>query len=305
MTIKNILRKLLFLEKTDTIAMSVLLKRWNIKFGPYIYKKKYTTEEIVNVLKEMGVNKGSNIFIHSSWDSFYNYNGNEKTLLNALIELIGETGTIAMPSFPIKNGKIFNVKKTVTAAGRMNEIFRRYPGVKRSLNVRNPVCALGPLSEYLTDDHQNSLVCWDEHSPYYKICEKQFTVVKLGLPKYFIGSFQYCSQAVLRKEIPYFSQFYDENVLEINRYIDWEGKEKQYKSISEPKFFHRSSYIWVRHIIKKNIPKGKYLYKNLSGLGVSCVDCSYIHNKFCELARKNIFIYNFPVVKKSQKIKDL
>ena len=180
----------------------------------------------------------------------------------------------------------------------MNEIFRRYPGVRRSINVRNPVCALGPLADYLTNDHQNSLVCWDEHSPYYKLCEKHFVVVKLGLPKYFIGSFEYCSQATLRHKIPYFAQFYDEKTLEDNRYVDYDGQEKIYKTIREEVFFRRKSYYRMRYVIRKYIPNDKYLFKSISNLNISCVDAHYVHNKLCDLASKNIFLYNYPFVKK-------
>lgn len=298
---KRFIKKLLFLNANDDISVITIMKRWNIRFGHYLYKKKYCTEDIMAVLRSMGVGRGSNIFIHSSWDSFYNYTGNEKELLDALISLIGEEGTIAMPSFPVeREGKIFDVRRTMTRAGMLNELFRRYPGVKRSISVRNPVCALGPLADFVTNDHLNALVCWDEHSPYYKICEKNFTVVKLGLPKYFIGSFQYCSKAIMRHDIPYFAQFYDENSYDINHYIDWDGKEKTYKSIVEKPIYYRESYLWVGHIIRKYIPKDKYLFKRLSGLNISCIDCNFIHKKFCELAKQNIFFYSIPIVKKSQ-----
>ena len=131
----RIIKGILFLEQTDSLSVFYILKRWNIRFGRFFYHKKYSTADIVAVLRELGVNKGSNIFIHSAWDSFYNFKDDIESLLDSIINLIGPEGTLAMPAIPVtKPGKIFNVKRTPTSAGMLAELFRRYPGVSRSRN---------------------------------------------------------------------------------------------------------------------------------------------------------------------------
>lgn len=300
--IKCIVKRLLLLDKDDNLSTLFLLKKWNILFGRYLFHKKYNTQDIIHILEEQGIKKGSNIFIHCAWDSFYNYEDSIENLLNAIIEHIGPEGTIAMPAFPIHRKKIFHVKRTPTGAGLLAEMFRRMPNVKRSCNVRHSVCALGPLSEYLTRDHQKSLVCFDENSPYYRLCEKGFKVLLLGLPPYYIGTFQYVSQATMRHQIPYFSQFYDETKLEEESYIDYDGNEKKYVQIFEPSFFNRKSYYKGKHIIKKYFPKEKYNIKRISNLYITCIDANYANNKFIDLAKKNIFLYNYPLIKKSQRL---
>ena len=299
----NLLRSLLFLERDDSISVLYVVKRWNIRFGKYFYHKKYTTVEIIDTLKELGIGKGSNIFVHSAWDTFYNYEGNIQELIDALIDLIGPEGTIAMPAFPIlKKGKVFNVKRTPTGAGMLPEMFRRYPGVLRSCNVRHSVCALGPLAEYLTKDHYKSLVSFDENSPYYRICEKHFTVFSLGMPPYYIGTYQYVSQATKRHEIPYFAQFYDEKRLDTIEYIDYDGGKKSYQQVYEPHFFHRKSYWKGKYIVKRYFDKNKYRICKLSNLYITAVDANYANDKFIELAKKNVFLYTYPFVKNKQKL---
>lgn len=296
--IVSLLKWLLFLEQNDNLAVLFIAKRWNIRFGKYIFRKKYSTNDIIDVLKNLGIGEGSNIFIHSSWDTFYNYVGNIEQLLDSILYLIGPSGTLAMPAYPmIKEGKIFNVKRTPTAAGMLPEMFRRYPNVLRSRNVRHSVCALGPLADYLTSDHHNSLICFDEHSPYYKICEKQFTVLFLGMPPYYIGTYQYVSQATMRHEISYFAQFYQEDRLETIEYIDYDGEKKTYQQIYEPHFFYRKSYWKGKYIVKKYFDKDKYRIRKLSNLYITAVDAHYANNKLIELAQQGTFLYTYPFSK--------
>lgn len=299
----SILKKMLFLKQTDNLSVLFMAKRWNIRFGKYFYHRKYTTADIIAIMRELGVGKGSNIFIHSSWDTFYNYEGNLGELLDAVIELIGPEGTLAMPAFaPYKYRKIFDVRKSPTGAGLLPEMFRRYPGVLRSRNVKHSVCALGPLAHYLVDDHHHSLICYDEHSPYYRICEKRFWVFFLGMPPYYIGTYQYVSQATMRHEVPYFAQFYDEDKHHVVEYIDYDGEQKSYEEIDEPHFTYRKSYWKGKYIVKKYFEKGHYNIRKISNLYITAVDAHYAHEKFIELAKKNIFLYSYPFVSADQKL---
>lgn len=290
----RIIKGILFLEQTDSLSVFYILKRWNIRFGRFFYHKKYSTADIVAVLRELGVNKGSNIFIHSAWDSFYNFKDDIESLLDSIINLIGPEGTLAMPAIPVtKPGKIFNVKRTPTSAGMLAELFRRYPGVSRSRNVRHSVCALGPLADYLTCDHHKSLVCFDEYSPYYRICEKGFTVISLGLPPYYIGTFQYVSQAIMRQEIPFFRQFYTDRTENVE-YIDYDGVCKTYQQVVESHAFTRKSYWKKEYIVKKYFDKEKYRIRKVSNLNIVAVDAHYVNEKLIFLAKRGVFLYTYP-----------
>ena len=290
----SVIKRILFLEQTDSLSVFYILKRWNVRFGRYFYHKKYSSSDIISILRELGVGEGSNIFIHSSWDSFYNFDDDIDALLESIINLVGPAGTVAMPAVPvIKPGKRFNVNRTPTSAGLLAELFRRSPGVLRSRNVRHSVCALGPLAEYLTCDHHTSLVCFDEHSPYYRICERGFTVIALGLPKYYIGTIQYVSQAILRNDIPFFSQFYTDKY-ETVEYVDSDGVIKSYRQIQESQSFSRKSYWKKKYVVKRYFDKDKYRLRRISNLNIMAVDANYANEKLIELAKKGIFLYTYP-----------
>lgn len=287
----NVVKRALFLNENDNLSLLYILKRWNIRFGPYFYKKKYNTDDIILALKKMNICHGSNIFIHSAWDAFYNYEGTEDELIEALLNLIGKSGTLAMPAFPLKRkNKLFDVRKSVTAAGLLAESFRKYPNVKRSANERHSVCAVGPLADYLTKDHHHSINAFDENSPYYRLIEKNFKVISIGLPHYFIGTFLHCTKALLRHEIPYYGQLYDEVNTEVHQYIDLEGNVQNYNTIREVKI-SRSYYARTKYLILRYFDKSKRRFEKISNLNISSYDAKYTYERFVDLARKGCYLF--------------
>src|SRR5438132_9378805 len=81
-------------------SKELLINQYRRNFERRIYRKKYDTGELMSVLKSMGLKRGGNIFIHSSWDEFYNYTGTIDDFLAAVLSEIGASGTLAMPAYP-------------------------------------------------------------------------------------------------------------------------------------------------------------------------------------------------------------
>ncbi len=293
MEFNSLLKRCLGLRRSDVLGLPTIYKTIDRKYGHYFFHQKYSANDIINCLRTFGISKGSNIFIHCGWDAFYNFQGNEKDLIDALIELIGPEGTLAMPAMPLLKKKKFDVRKTVTKAGLLAETFRRYPGVERSANVKHSVCALGPLAQELTCTHQNSLIRFDENSPYYKLCFHNFKIVSLGLLPYFIGTIIHCVEATMWRTVPYFSRFYDFNNLVEQYYIDKNGKEQSYKEASE-RGGVRSLYIRNQYLLKRYFDKQFRGKARISNLFIGYVDAEYTYNRLCELAKKGIVLYIKP-----------
>ena len=289
----NVIKKLVGLKKTDVLDDYLIWRNLDIKYGPYIHRKKYQTKDLIDILKGFGVERGSNVFIHCGWDAFYNYEGSEKELLDAIIALIGPEGTLAMPAIPLIRKKKFDVRKTVTSAGFLAETFRRYPGVKRSANVRHSVCALGPLAEELTNSHHKSLIRFDENSPFYKMCQLDFKVVTMGLPAYFIGTIIHCVEGTLWKEIPYFRDFYDTEHLVRQEYVDAEGNDSFYLEATD-RCGVRSLFMRNQWLLHRYFDKHYRAKKKISNLQVSYVQAEYTFRRLCELARQGIVFYIKP-----------
>ena len=280
----------------------LVLIRWEKfkrKIDKKIFIKKYSTEEVITLMKSMGLQKGSNVFIHSSFSEFYNYTGTPKQFIDAVLEVIGSDGTLAMPAHSsIKAGHIFDIEKTPTVAGMIAEVFRRYPGVKRSIDVLNPVCAIGSMSDYLLAEHQYSQVSWDEKSPYYKLSKINALVFSFGLGKYFNGTFRHCVEGVLKDELPYFSKLFKEKAMCTIRLPDKSVIEKEYYLFGNDGLYRYKPSWYQNMIVRKYFDKTKYKRSKISNLKVNMYEADYCTHRFIELGRKGIVLYLRPKAKK-------
>ncbi|MCR4941682.1 MAG: AAC(3) family N-acetyltransferase [Campylobacter sp.] len=113
-------------------------------------------EEFKNTLNELGIKKGDNICLHSA---LYNlglpviqHKAYLQKLCEILMQHIGEEGSIAMPSFTYSfcNNEIFNVQKSFSKMGTLNEFFRKNYA-KRTLDPNFSYSVWGAKSQYLLD----------------------------------------------------------------------------------------------------------------------------------------------------------
>jgi len=264
-----------------------------------IYRERYNTQKLMDVLRDMGVRKGANVFLHSSWDEFYNYSGRIEEFIDAVLSEIGVDGTLAMPAYPLlrKPESIFDIENTPTRAGLIAETFRRYPGVKRSINMHS-VCALGPMSDYLVKDHLYSVTCWDEMSPYYRLSKIQAVILCCGLGKHFVGTAMHCVESILREEVPYFAQFFTKEVTYRYRLADRSIVEQvclTHANGFRYRFTNRSH----GRVVVGHFDRRKYVRTRLSNLTINMYDAPYIINRAIELGRQGITVYLKPDPRKA------
>lgn len=294
-SVVRIIKKLLGLNTYEELELRTIQYHYRLLYGPYLYKKHYSTEELINVMKSMGMKRGSNVFIHSKWDEMYNYKGDELEFIKAILEVIGEEGTLIMPAFPlIRKKKPFNVRKSVTAAGLLAEAFRKYPGVKRSENIQHSVCAYGPMADYLLSEHNESENPWDEKSPYFKLAAIDALVFSIGLRKYYIGTMVHCVEGVLMKSNDYYRSFFEKEKKR-HDYIDYEGNEKSYYSYDMNLSNRRvSKHFGARIMTNKYFDKACCSFSKLSNVKISMYKASYVIPRMIELGKKGIDIYKNP-----------
>jgi len=285
---KNVIKKIVGIPLNENLEIGCLIKNWRLRIGPYFYKKKYSAENVVDAMKRAGMKKGSVVFIQSGWAEFYNCTSTEYELITEILKVIGPEGTLAMACMPLlRKGKIFNVKKTVTSAGMLAETFRKYPGVKRSINQRHSVCAIGAQADYLISEHHLGETAWDKKSPYYKLSKVNALVFGFGLGKYWVGTIIHCVDSLLREEIPYYHDLFCSEKTEY-KYIDYDGVEKSYWNydmpISGPKK-RVTSYFKNRHICRKYLHGS---YQQISNLQITCWKADEIVPTLVALGRKGI-----------------
>lgn len=256
------------------------------------YQKKYCTDDVLDILAEIGLRKGDTLFIHSRWAAFYNYEGTSKELIDAILNYLGEGGTLAMPCFPQNQDPttVFDINKTPSGAGLITEVFRRYPRVKRSINLNHSVCALGVHADFLTKEHHKSITSWDEFSPYYRLkeCKAMILCLGTGFDLRKITSL-HCVESILREDIFYYSTLFNEKVS--YRYLDHKGEENIHtflKRIGEIKEEKLASYFNAKELRQKR----------LSNLTISAIRADILIDKAVALGRQGITMYVKPKPKK-------
>jgi aminoglycoside 3-N-acetyltransferase len=267
--------------------------RLYLKYRRFFFTKKYDENILLDLLISIGLKPSQTVFIHSSWDEFYNFKGNPWSLIKQILETIGPAGTLAMPAFPQKQDPkiIFDVKRTPSGAGLLTEIFRRYPGVKRSINQNHSVCAIGPNAEFLTKDHHCSKTSWDRLSPYYRLKELNAQIIGLGVGKNLrVATALHCADSILKDEIFYFSQLFNEKIT--YSFLDQNGVPGTHT------YFPSKGSISTRNI-SRHMSSDHFRETKLSNLDIYSIDAEYLIDRIIELGRTGITMYKNPRPKKS------
>lgn len=162
-----------------------------------------TQKDLLEGFKKCGMKKGDNVIVHASLSSLGFVVGGAETVIRALLESVGEEGTIIMPSQTWKNldpskgvhweepEEWYDIirenwpayDKYVTPAigmGIVAELFAKWPGVKRSDHPARSVAAVGKNAEYITENHDLSNI-FGEDSPVDKLYKLNGYILLLGV----------------------------------------------------------------------------------------------------------------------------
>ena len=138
-----------------------------------------TRKELLLKLKKIGLKRGDVVYIHSSISSFGYIQGGADAVLNIILKLIGDKGTIVIPSFTHKTD-VFDFKNTKCWTGKLSENLRLRRDSFRSIHPTHSVVAFGPLAEEITKSHEKSKAPFDENSPFHKIAKRKSYILMLG-----------------------------------------------------------------------------------------------------------------------------
>lgn len=112
-----------------------------------------THDDIAASLRQIGVQHGALVQVHSSLSAFGYVEGGAETVVDALLDVIGTDGTLMVPTFNHGNVEIFDIRTTPSRNGAITEAVRKRPDAIRSFHPTHPYAAIGPLAHDLTDGH--------------------------------------------------------------------------------------------------------------------------------------------------------
>jgi aminoglycoside 3-N-acetyltransferase len=136
------------------------------------------------------------LMVHSSISDMQpTYQGTARDIVALLLQLVGPYRTLAMPAFFFGSLELYNrdhyrihpqfdVRRTPSQMGIVTEVFRRSPGVARSLHPTHSVCALGPLAGTLLATHHLTSWACGEQSPFGVMGRHNTVILGLGTEYY-------------------------------------------------------------------------------------------------------------------------
>ena len=195
------------LDKEDVRGFLRSRKLWLEK---KFYRRPIAVAELRQSLIDLGVGSGRTLWVQSSWNEFYNVPLRPSETIELLLDLLGPTGTLAMPAFPLNQDpdKLFLVDRAPVYTGLLCEVFRRIPGVKRSIHLSSSVCAVGPAADFLVKDHHLTRFPWGPQSPFCRLAECDARMLGLGAGFRFMTPL-HAVECLLYEEVPFFHRVFD------------------------------------------------------------------------------------------------
>ncbi|MDQ0215892.1 aminoglycoside 3-N-acetyltransferase [Oikeobacillus pervagus] len=166
-------------------------------------KKLNTIETLINDFTCLGIHPGMTVIVHSSLSSIGWVCGGEVAVIQALMEIVTEEGTIIMPTQSTENTDpkywqyppipeewwndvrqympAYDPATTPTLGmGKIPETFRKFPGVLRSNHPTSSFAAWGKHAAYITENHSLDYP-FGEQSPLAKIYSLDGSILFIGV----------------------------------------------------------------------------------------------------------------------------
>ncbi|MCC6585147.1 MAG: AAC(3) family N-acetyltransferase [Bryobacterales bacterium] len=170
----------------------------------------FTPADLVAALQSLGVQPGDALIAHTSFAEFAGFQGGIGEAIRALQAAVTEQGTLLIPTLPFsgsaleyaKSGAITDVKRTPSRMGFITEIFRRGPGVIRSIHPTHPIAAWGAQAAELTADHHTAETPCGRNSPFHRLLEMNGKILLAGVDVRAMTFFHYLEEH-LEPQMPF------------------------------------------------------------------------------------------------------
>ncbi len=290
MSTANLVRKLL---PADVLASLVRarkkLKRARVSRLPILSEQAFE-----NILaNNLGLVSGDTVYVHSSVD-LLNLGFPFYRILPLIQNAIGPEGTILFPTYPnrspvssydyLKQGNVFDVRRTPSFTGLLTEIARRQRDAIRSLHPTKSVCAIGPLAKALTATHQQSPYPYDKCSPYHKLIDYDAKIIGIGVHTTYL-SFVYCVDDALKDSSPV--QTYSPEIFAA-KCINYQGTEEMVHTYAHD--MSRCVHDIPRYV-KQHIPSDICADLNINGMKFFRGRAGPLFEVMLNLARQGVTVY--------------
>jgi aminoglycoside 3-N-acetyltransferase len=254
----------------------------------------FSKQNLVDMLLRLGVTRGDVLLVHSSLDQFDAFLGKPVDIITALEDAVGLTGILIMPTLPfrgsavdyVRESPVFDVTRTPSQMGLLTELFRRMPGVARSVHPTHAVAAWGANAKAFVAGHLRSSTPCGRQTPYGRLLDHNGKILLLGTD-ITVLTFFHTVEEILEPQMP-FSPFTKE-------IFTLECRDAQNASVMaqtrlfEPKHSKRRN---LRKLVPELKKRGCWCEARLGGMHAILLSAEQVLRASLELANQGIFCYD-------------
>jgi aminoglycoside 3-N-acetyltransferase len=255
----------------------------------------YDSEELERTLHKLGVCHGDTVLVHSSFNPYTGFQGSPEELIDVFLKSIGPDGNLLMVSLPYSTSSIsyleklnlFDVRKTPSRMGMISELFRRRPGVLRSLHPTPPMLAYGPKAEWIVAGHEDCLYPCGPGSPFEKLALLNGKILFFYVGFVYLTFFHYLEHQV-HKRLPF--PLYTDKPFDVP-VIDRDRNERIVKTyvftrdaIKRRRFKDLEREFWRRGVIRKG---------RVGATRLLLVETAEVIARTQDMVRRGVFFYRF------------
>jgi aminoglycoside 3-N-acetyltransferase len=142
---------------------------------------------LAGVFHSIGLREGGTVLVHSSLSSLGYVDGGEETVIDSLLDVLGPTGLLVMPTHTwdtvSARQPVFHETLSPSRVGRISEALRHRPGAVRSLHPTHSVVAVGPSAstQRLCEGHHLQDTPCAIDSPYGRLVDRRAQALMIGV----------------------------------------------------------------------------------------------------------------------------
>lgn len=155
---------------------------------------------LIDEFRALGMQPGDTIFVHSAYSSLGRapggVEGGPQTVVDAILETVGDKGTLIMPTFnyDFLRGTPWDIRTTPSQMGVLTELVRNDPRARRMFHAIYSMAAIGKYADELAAHQSDD--CFGETTIFGKFREWDAKILILGLPySKSITFLHHCEQA--------------------------------------------------------------------------------------------------------------
>ena len=150
--------------------------------------RSFTPDDLQRALSGLGIIRGDTVLVHSSFDAFEGFQGKPTDVISLLQHVVGDEGILMMPTMTFsgtavayaRTNPVFDVARTPSRMGLLTELFRRSPGVFRSVHPTHPLAIWGNDAKAIGTGHHLARTPCGVGTPFEALLKRHGKIVLLG-----------------------------------------------------------------------------------------------------------------------------